>query len=86
MIESVRTQQPGVFKLLDDECMTKGTDSKLLKKYNDMLSGRKGFERHNKFNSNRFVIVHYAGGVEYEVDGFLEKNKDTVNDVIAQNL
>ena len=86
LIENVKAQQPGVFKLLDDECMTKGTDPKLLKKYNEMLSGRKGFERPNKFNSNGFIIKHYAGDVEYAIEGFLEKNKDSLNEVVAENF
>ena len=70
--------------MLDEECLTKGSDAKLIKKYNDTLSGRKGFSRPNKFNSNRFIINHYAGSVEYDITGFLEKNLDTVNDMIGQ--
>ena len=35
LFEHVRN--PSLFKLLDEECMIKGTENGLLKKYNDML-------------------------------------------------
>lgn len=41
----------GLFKLLDEECMIKGTDAKLLKKYNDNLTGNKAYKRPNRFNA-----------------------------------
>lgn len=86
LIES--TKVPSLFKLLDEECMMKGSgsDMKLLKRYNDMLSSNKHFKRPSKFNSTQFIVCHYAGEVEYEVDCFLEKNKDTVSDIINDTL
>ncbi|KAM8874944.1 unconventional myosin-Va isoform 2-T2 [Spinachia spinachia] len=73
--------QLGVFDLLDEECrMPKGSDeSWVLKLYDQHLSSR----RHPHFQKPRmsnsaFVIVHFAGTVQYECDGFLGKNRDTV--------
>ena len=64
----------------------KGTDLKLLKKMNDMLTTNKSFKRPNRFDCAEFIICHYAGEVEYEVNCFIEKNKDTVSDLIKDTL
>lgn len=66
--------------------MIKGTDNGLLKKYNDMLSSNKKFKRPNKFGTSQFIICHYAGEVEYEINSFVDKNKDTVSDLIKSTL
>ena len=85
LIEHPRT--PSLFKLLDEECMIKGTDLALLKKYNDQLASVKAFKRPSNFNAKQlFVVAHYAGDVEYNINAFLEKNKDTVNDIIIDTL
>jgi myosin heavy subunit len=34
--------------------------------------------RENKALQTAFVVVHYAGDVAYNVEGFLSKNKDTL--------
>jgi len=86
LIESIKPNIPSLFKLLDEECMMKGTDLKLLKKYNDILPSNKAFKRPNKFNTTSFIVCHYAGEVEYEVENFLDKNRDTVNVLIHQAM
>lgn len=59
---------------------------KLLKKYNDALGSNKSYKKPSKFNATTFIVVHYAGEVEYDVNSFLDKNRDTVNDVISKTL
>jgi myosin heavy subunit len=66
--------------------MIKGTDAKLLKKYNDVLNSNKAFKRPNKFGSTEFIVCHYAGEVSYEINGFIEKNRDTINDIVSSIL
>lgn len=39
-----------------------------------------------KFNDPSFIIKHFASDVSYCVDGFLEKNKDTVNEQLLNTL
>ncbi len=41
--------------------------------------------RHTRFGKG-FVIKHYAGDVEYTTEGWLEKNKDPINEALAKLL
>ena len=66
--------------------MIKGADLKLLKKYNDSLGSNKSYKKPSKFNATSFIVVHYAGEVEYDINSFLDKNRDTVNDIISKTL
>ncbi|OQS04700.1 myosin [Thraustotheca clavata] len=72
----------GLFRLLDEQCMLpKGNDSSLANAFYD------AFNAHPKFGatklqqgSNQFAVMHYAGSVVYNTQGFCEKNKDNVHD------
>ena len=68
----------GVFHLLDDESnFPKATDISFLEKchYNHALNELYSRPR---MNSMEFGIKHYAGQVWYNVEGFLDKNRDTL--------
>ncbi|XP_049577986.1 unconventional myosin-Va isoform X1 [Syngnathus scovelli] len=71
----------GILDLLDEECkMPKGSDSTWCQKmYNNLLKQKAHFEKPRLSNS-AFIVHHFADQVEYQCDGFLEKNKDTVNE------
>ncbi|CAF0864311.1 unnamed protein product [Brachionus calyciflorus] len=78
LIES-KTTPPGIFSILDDVVITMhatgdGVDKNLLQKLQKSYSG------HPHFNSNAtgFLINHYAGDVNYDIDGFCEKNRDVL--------
>uniref|UniRef100_A0AAR2JTP9 Unconventional myosin-Vb n=1 Tax=Pygocentrus nattereri TaxID=42514 RepID=A0AAR2JTP9_PYGNA len=68
----------GILDLLDEECkVPKGTDQNWAQKlYSKHLSSQH-FEKPRMSNSS-FIVVHFADKVEYQCDGFLEKNRDTV--------
>ena len=71
---------PGLFSLLDDICATihaqggSATDEKFLQKADGLFSGH----AHWRSFTGAFAIKHYAGEVAYEVEGFTDKNKDTL--------
>uniref|UniRef100_A0A8D0MF04 Unconventional myosin-Va n=1 Tax=Sus scrofa TaxID=9823 RepID=A0A8D0MF04_PIG len=69
----------GILDLLDEECkMPKGTDDTWAQKlYNTHLNKCALFEK-PRLSNKAFIIQHFADKVEYQCEGFLEKNKDTV--------
>lgn len=51
-----------------------------------MLSTNKSYKRPDRLGAKQFVVVHYAGDVSYDVEGFVEKNKDSVSSLILEVL
>lgn len=73
----------GVLALLDEESrLPSGTDTSFLQKLNNQLAKpeNKDVFKKPRFGNSAFTIAHYALDVTYEVEGFLEKNRDTVPD------
>ena len=78
IIHMLSKKPVGVFHLLDDESnFPKATDLSYLEKchYNHALNELYSRPR---MNSMEFGIKHYAGQVWYNVEGFLDKNRDTL--------
>ncbi|CAG0891503.1 unnamed protein product [Darwinula stevensoni] len=76
----------GIFHLLDDESnFPKATDTSFLEKchYNHSLNELYSRPR---MSSMEFGIKHYAGHVWYCVDGFLDKNRDTLRVDVVELL
>ncbi|KAM4602413.1 unconventional myosin-Va [Polymixia lowei] len=71
----------GILDLLDEECkMPRGSDDSWAQKlYNTHLKTCSLFEK-PRLSNRAFIIQHFADKVEYQCEGFLEKNKDTVNE------
>lgn len=83
----VEAQHVGMLAILDDACHTAGkvTDPMFLDALCNKLSGHKHFTCKKLNTSDKtlelgknFRILHYAGDVTYNVNGFIEKNKDTL--------
>ncbi|KAH9992006.1 nonmuscle myosin heavy chain b [Russula compacta] len=79
----------GVLSLLDEECiMPRATDLTFTYKLHQIWSGDVQEEEYHpgrdKYEPSRFeqgfIVHHYAGKVEYHTEGWLEKNKDPLND------
>lgn len=73
---------------MEEECVApRGSDQRFLEKLNKFC------DKDNpdaKYKSTRFqdgfILKHYAGDVEYSVDGWIEKNKDPLNEDITRLL
>jgi myosin protein heavy chain len=95
-IELIESTQPiGILSCLDEECiMPKATDLTFTEKVQALWEKPKGSSPthagSSKFRPTRFgagfIVKHYAGDVEYRTQGWLEKNKDPINDAVARLL
>jgi myosin-5 len=73
----------GILALLDEESrLPAGSDSTLIQKLYTQLNkpANKTIFKKPRFGTTAFTIAHYAHDVTYEIEGFLEKNRDTVPD------
>uniref|UniRef100_A0AAR2JXR3 Myosin motor domain-containing protein n=1 Tax=Pygocentrus nattereri TaxID=42514 RepID=A0AAR2JXR3_PYGNA len=79
----------GIFSILEEECMfPKATDTSFKNKLHDQHLGKsKAFEKPKPTKGKaeaHFSLVHYAGTVDYNIVGWLDKNKDPLNDSVVQ--
>ncbi|XP_041791311.1 unconventional myosin-Vb [Chelmon rostratus] len=73
--------QLGLLDLLDEECrMPKGSDESWVRKLYDqhLTSKPHPHFRKPRMSNSAFIVLHFADMVQYECDGFLDKNRDTV--------
>ena len=79
----------GIFSILEEECMfPKASDVTFKAKlYDQHLGKTKAFEKPKPAKGKaeaHFSLVHYAGIVDYNVTGWLDKNKDPLNGSVVQ--
>uniref|UniRef100_A0A673KYS4 Myosin heavy chain, fast skeletal muscle-like n=1 Tax=Sinocyclocheilus rhinocerous TaxID=307959 RepID=A0A673KYS4_9TELE len=79
----------GIFSILEEECMfPKATDITFKNKLYDQHLGKSAcFQKPKPVKGKaeaHFSLVHYAGTVDYNITGWLDKNKDPLNDSVVQ--
>lgn len=86
IVEMLNTPPKGIFPMLDEECnFIGGTSSTWFRK----LEKNHKSDKHDHFDIIKhkvevFVVKHFAGPVEYNAEGFMDKNKDSLsNDLIT---
>ena len=76
--------------MLEEECIVpKATDKTYLEKLLKQWGGKnasftKPTAKQSKQGAGDFILHHYAGSVGYHTEGWLEKNKEPMNDNAAQ--
>ncbi|XP_076804948.1 myosin-6-like [Clavelina lepadiformis] len=77
----------GIMSILEEECMfPKATDNSFKEKlYQNHLGKSKAFGKPTKKTKYEahFELYHYAGTVAYNICGWLEKNKDPLNNSVV---
>uniref|UniRef100_A0A8C6Y558 Myosin heavy chain 2 n=1 Tax=Naja naja TaxID=35670 RepID=A0A8C6Y558_NAJNA len=78
----------GIFSILEEECMfPKATDQSFKNKLYDQHLGKSANFQKPKIVKGKpeahFSLVHYAGIVDYNIGGWLEKNKDPLNETVV---
>uniref|UniRef100_A0A8B9BQD0 Myosin-7B n=1 Tax=Anser brachyrhynchus TaxID=132585 RepID=A0A8B9BQD0_9AVES len=78
----------GIFSILEEECMfPKATDTSFKNKlYDQHLGKSNNFQKPKPAKGKaeaHFSLVHYAGTVDYNITGWLEKNKDPLNETVV---
>ncbi|XP_068434010.1 myosin heavy chain, fast skeletal muscle-like [Clinocottus analis] len=79
----------GIFSILEEECMfPKASDTSFKNKlYDQHLGKNNAFQKPKVVKGkpeSHFTLVHYAGAVDYNISGWLEKNKDPLNESVVQ--
>ncbi|XP_043910277.1 unconventional myosin-Ic isoform X1 [Protopterus annectens] len=88
----VEEKHKGIISVLDEECLRPGdaTDLTFLEKLEETIKNHPHFLTHKladqktrkTMSREDFRLLHYAGEVNYNVNGFLDKN----NDLLFRNL
>ncbi|PIO34623.1 hypothetical protein AB205_0056010 [Aquarana catesbeiana] len=78
----------GIFSILEEECMfPKATDTSFKNKLHDQHLGKSSNFQKPKVAKGKaeahFSLIHYAGTVDYNIKGWLEKNKDPLNETVV---
>ncbi|EER20303.1 myosin F, putative [Perkinsus marinus ATCC 50983] len=78
-VDLLADSRMGIFSLLDEECVIPGGSDK---NFCSKLCHR--YKEHRRFDivktrQDCFVVNHFAGPVEYDTEGFMDKNKDQMS-------
>lgn len=85
-IDLIETKQPmGILEILNEQCIIpKATEDTFMTKLLETWGNNKAKQfKPNKVRSG-FIIDHYAGLVEYNIEDWLQKNKDPVSENVLQ--
>ena len=90
-VRLIDQKNTGIFALLDEEVVVpRGSDAKFVSRlhttFDETAATKSTYFVRNRRKPNDFGVRHFAGEVMYTVDGFLEKNKDTLSSILVNML
>ncbi|XP_015109747.1 myosin-VIIa [Diachasma alloeum] len=85
VLDLIGMKQLNVMALIDEESkFPRGTDLTLLTKAHQVHAGNDSYVKPKSDLVKAFGIRHFAGAVDYQVHGFLDKNRDTFSADLKQ--
>ncbi|AMD22178.1 HGL162Cp [Eremothecium sinecaudum] len=86
-VDFIEKKNPaGLLSILDEESiLPQSTDESFYSKLISSWDGKSTKFKRSKLPKS-FIVEHYAADVEYNVDGWLSKNKDPINDNLLRLL
>ncbi|KAK5645798.1 hypothetical protein RI129_004262 [Pyrocoelia pectoralis] len=85
VVDMIGGKQLNVMSLIDDESkFPKGTDFTMLTKLHTTHGDNESYSKPKSDLVPGFGIQHFAGSVFYDIQGFLEKNRDTFSQDLKQ--
>nr|XP_034311051.1 unconventional myosin-XV isoform X10 [Crassostrea gigas] len=86
VIDLLASKPTGILCILDDECsFPQATDMSFLEKCHFHHDSNRLYEK-PRMSDPVFYVQHYAGRIKYNVNHFLEKNKDTLRSDVIELL
>eukprot|EP01124_Arcella_intermedia_P008518 TRINITY_DN1538_c0_g4_i2.p1 TRINITY_DN1538_c0_g4~~TRINITY_DN1538_c0_g4_i2.p1 ORF type:complete len:877 (+),score=264.44 TRINITY_DN1538_c0_g4_i2:40-2670(+) len=86
-IDMIENKSSGLLSLLNEECqLPQGNENSLIQKYNNHHTKNKNIYKYDPRKRSEFQVNHYAGNVIYTIDGFIDKNKNTLNADVCKAL
>ena len=83
-LDLIDTGPLSLLNLLDEAClMPKGSDESLLQKLKVHAKESTHFESPRFAHPPAFILLHYAGRVQYSIAGFVQKNKESLCDSVC---
>jgi myosin-7 len=85
ILDMIAVKQMNIIALIDEESkFPKGTDLSCLEKLHKFHGTHRNYIKPKSSAIHAFGLVHFAGNVEYNINGFLEKNRDTFSGDLMQ--
>ena len=77
-----------MFDMIIEECLIpRGNDINLTGRMEEKFSNSKYYLVNNSQRvDHKFVVIHYAGNVEYDIHTFVDKNKDLLSETVYKLL
>ncbi|XP_057328761.1 myosin-VIIa-like [Microplitis mediator] len=85
VLDLIGVKPVNIMALIDEESkFPKGTDGTLLAKVHQMHYNNQNYVKPKSDSIKAFGIKHFAGSVNYEIESFLDKNRDTFSSDLKQ--
>ena len=80
-VETIEKKGVGMLPMLQEQVQLgqRGSDSAWVEKMSQQFPKGHEYYEPKRLSRTEFVVKHYAGPVDYESTGFLEKNKDSMS-------